>query len=103
VSAERLLREADRAADRLRVVGPRMAARTGPDAASLLGRVRAGLQRLADLAADAESRPPLAVPDLAPHALGDQLLVLAHDLAATGSDIAVDAGLEALAELRAAI
>ena len=81
MSADRLERDAERAADRLRVVGPRMAARTGPQAQALLDAVRADLQRLADLAADAEGRPRRAVPVLAAHALADQVLVLAHDVA----------------------
>ena len=75
--AERLL---ERLADRLRVVGPRLAAREGEAAAHLLREVRAGLQRLADLAADADGEPRRAVPELAGHALGDQALVLGHDL-----------------------
>ena len=98
-----LARDAERTADRLRVVGPRMAARTGDDAAAVLAAVRADLQRLADLAADAEARPRRPVPVLGAHALGDQVLVLAHDVAATGSAEAVDAGTAVLAELRARI
>jgi hypothetical protein len=64
------------------VVGPRLAARASHDAASAAGIDRAHdvLQRLADLAADGESRPRREVPRLAPHALGDQALVLGHDV-----------------------
>lgn len=72
---------AARLADRLRVVGPRFAAREGPEAAAVLVDIRAVLQRLADLAADAEGRARRRLPVLAPHALGDQVLVLTHDLA----------------------
>jgi predicted TIM-barrel fold metal-dependent hydrolase len=104
VSADRLLRDAERAADRLRLVGPRMAARSGPDAAAVLTAVRAAIQRLADAGADAESRPRRAVPELAPHALGDQVLVLVHDLAAAGGgQEGLDAGSAALADLRSRI
>jgi hypothetical protein len=108
VTGDRLAREAERAADRLRVVGPRMAARTGGDAVALLDAVRADLQRLADVAAASQDRPSRAVPALAPHALGDQVLVLAHDVLATGEagagdPAAVDAALSVLADLRARI
>jgi len=92
VTAEEVTRELDRVADRLRVVGPRLASRAQADEAAAAGieRARAVLQRLADLAADGESRPRREVPHLAPHALGDQALVLGHDVldaarAATGA------------------
>ncbi len=100
---DRLLREADRAADRLRVVGPRMAARTGDEAAALLDAVRADLQRLADVGADAEQRPHRDVPVLEAHALADQVLVLAHDVARTADPDAAHVALAVLAELRARI
>jgi hypothetical protein len=82
VTAEEVTRELGRVADRLRVVGPRLAARSGQDDASAagIGRAREVLQRLADLAADGESRSRREVPHLAPHALGDQALVLGHDV-----------------------
>ncbi len=49
--------------------------------------VRAELQHLADAAADAEGRERRPVPELAPHAWGDQLTVLVTDaLAALGPD-----------------
>jgi hypothetical protein len=73
-------RRLERLADRLRVVGPRLAAREGEPAQELLTRIRAGLQRIADLAADADGEPRRRVPDLAAHALGDQALVLGLDL-----------------------
>jgi hypothetical protein len=77
---EEALRSLDRLADRLRVVGPRLAARDGEPARELLRSVRAGLQRVADLAADVDGEPRRAIPELAAHALGDQALVLGHDL-----------------------
>ena len=80
VSDEQAQRRLERVADRLRVVGPRLAGREGPAAEELLGQIRAGLQRLADLAAAADGEPRRPVPVLAAHALGDQLLVLGHDL-----------------------
>ncbi len=85
-----LIVEAERVADRLRVVGPRMAARGSVAADAVLSDVRQVLQVLADLAADGAGRPQRVVPTLAPHALGDQLLVLAQDAAveATADGIA---------------
>ena len=74
------VRRLDRLADRLRVVGPRLAAREGTEAIEMLRAIRAGLQELADLAADADHRPRRVVPELAGHALADQALVLGHDL-----------------------
>ena len=43
--ADELLRDAERVADRLQVVGPRMAARSGPDAERVLADVHALLSR----------------------------------------------------------
>ena len=95
-----LEREAGRVADRLRVLGPRWAARDhAPDAAAVES-VRAVLQRLADLAADAEGAARRTVPHLGLHALGDQVLVLARDAAQAG---ATDAAHDALVELRRAL
>jgi hypothetical protein len=74
------VRQLERLADRLRVVGPRLAAREGPQPQAQLAALRSGLQRLADLAADADGHPRRAVPELAAFALADQLLVLGHDL-----------------------
>jgi hypothetical protein len=73
-------RHLDRLADRLRVVAPRLGGRDSAEAAARLDAVRAGLQTLADLAADADHRPRRPVPRLAPRALADQALVLGHDL-----------------------
>jgi hypothetical protein len=65
--------------------------------------VRLALQRLADLAARAEGRPTRPVPDLGLHALADQLLVLARDVAATGQADALAEADAVLAGLRAAL
>ncbi len=70
----------DRLADRLRVVGPRLAARQSAEAAELIAQVRAGLQRIADLTADADGEPRRPLPVLKAHALADQALVLGNDL-----------------------
>jgi hypothetical protein len=99
-AADELVRDAERVADRLQVVGPRMAARSGPDAEQVLAGVRALLSRLADLAADAEGLPRRELPVLAPHALADQLLVLAHDLARTGDAAALGSGRALLGDLK---
>jgi hypothetical protein len=81
---EQLGREAERVADRLRVLGPRWANRdVATDAAQVAG-VRSALQQLADLAADAWQMPHHDVPTLRLHALGDQVLVLAHEAAEAG-------------------
>ena len=107
-----LARELDRVADRLRVIGPRYAARDTPESAAALDGVRAAVQRLADLAADAEGVPRRSVPRLAPYALADQVLVLGHDLLAaagphpeksTPADAALSAGHALLVELRRAL
>jgi len=62
VSDEEALRRLERVADRLRVVGPRLAGREGPAAEGLLAQIRGCLQRLADLAATADGEPPRSVP-----------------------------------------
>ena len=112
-----LAREIERVAQRLRVLGPRLAARLGPpgrpaaggaaagelataEARAGLSRIRDGLQELADLAADAEGRRRRRVPELAPHGLGDQVLVLGHDLLAVADPAARAAGARVLAQLR---
>ena len=80
VSHEDAVRRLERLADRLRVVGPRLVARQDPAARDLLAAIRAGVQRLADLAADADGEPRRVVPELAAHALADQALVLGYEL-----------------------
>jgi hypothetical protein len=78
------MRDAERLADRLRVMGPRLAARDGDAAAAALDRIRAVLHDLAAAGADLRGDPAdcrrREVPSLAPHALADQLLVLAHEV-----------------------
>jgi hypothetical protein len=114
--ARELDRELERVADRLRVLGPRLAARArtadpadtadGADGVEegvgALGLVRQVLRTLAELAADVEGGPRRPVPQLAPYALGDQLLVLGHDLLAVtdGHPRERRAGLVALVDLR---
>lgn len=90
-------RELRRCLDRLAALGPGRLVRPGPRAvgAEVVGEgagpapvdvVRPVLQELADAAADLEGGPRRAVPVLRPHALGDQLAVLAADvLAAAGA------------------
>lgn len=114
---EDVLREADRVADRLRVVLPRLLRREDDTAGrELLDRARATLQALADLGAEAQGRRPRPVPRLGPHAIPDQVTVLVHDLvgqapepgafqrpdvAAAAHDAALTRAAEDLARLRA--
>jgi hypothetical protein len=77
---EDAVRRLDRLAGRLRVAGPRLAAREGAEARQTLAAIRSGLQGLADLAADADGEPRRVVPGLSAHALADQALVLGHDV-----------------------
>lgn len=78
--------------------------RKGWDAAAAGGgtrrdALRAAVQRLADLGAVAEGRPPRPVlPPVGDHALPDQLAVMVHDVRQTGDPAAATA---AVAELRA--
>ena len=77
--------EAGRVADRLNVLGRRWSQREhAADVAALAG-VRSALQQLADLTADAAGEPRREVPELAGHALADQVWVLAHDAASAGA------------------
>jgi hypothetical protein len=82
---EELRIELDRVVTRLRVLGMRMSA-DGPrppsaaGTADPVGRIHSVLREIADLAADAECVPRRSVPELAPNAVADQLLVLAQDL-----------------------
>jgi hypothetical protein len=96
-SGEDLAREAGRVADRLRVLGPRWAARNVAADAAAMTAVRDTLQALADLAADAAGAPRRTVPALAPHALADQVLVLAHEAGVSGVQ---QAACRLLADLR---
>ena len=51
-----------------------------------LGAARDAIQRLADMAADAEGQPRRPVPHLHPTAIADQLAVLRQDATAAGAD-----------------
>jgi hypothetical protein len=77
---EEAAKRLDRLADRLRVVGPRLAARQSQEAGDLIGQIREGLQKIADLTADADGEPRRPVPALSAYALADQALVLGSDL-----------------------
>lgn len=63
--------------------------------------MRAALQRLADLAADAEGQPRRRVPDVGEVALVDQLAVLVDDACRAGVEDAVVG--QILTELTAAL
>jgi hypothetical protein len=81
VNGESLLRDAERTADRLRVVLPRLLGRADDaPGVALLAEVRDTLQALADAAAPAQGRTRREVPRIGVHAVPEQLLVLAHDL-----------------------
>lgn len=100
---ERLAVEAERVARRLSTSSP---ARLSPVAA----QVRATTQTLADVTAELAGQPSRVVPEVAVHALGDQVLVLAQDLAeevrrgqADGAGDAAARGAKALTALRRAL
>ena len=95
-----VLRAAERLADRLRMLGPRWAARDNPADAASAAAVRDALQRLADLAARAEGEPRRPVPDIGLHALADQLLVLARDATTAGDGATLDEAAGIFDELR---
>jgi hypothetical protein len=97
--------ELRRVTGRLAALGPARLARPVEDGPVPAARVRPVLQDLADEAARLEGRAARPVPELAPHALGDQLVVLTHDvLAASGDDEAVVDGLhDRLVALRRAL
>jgi hypothetical protein len=61
------------------------------------------IQRLADLAAGAEGRPPLPVPRLSDLTLPDQLRVMADDLAAAASPETLTAAAADVEEVRRAL
>ncbi len=98
-----VMRAAERLADRLRMLGPRWAARSNPADEGPAAAVRGGLQRLADAAATAEGEPHRPVPDIGLHALADQLLLLTRDATATGNPAALDAAARTVDELRSAL
>jgi hypothetical protein len=83
VIGESLLKDADRVADRLRTMLPRLLGRTDDRAGrELLAAARTTLQALADAAATAQGRTARAVPEVRVLAVPDQLLLLAHELVA---------------------
>lgn len=82
------------------MVAPRLAARSGAEAEQELAGIRTALQQLADLAADAEQRPRRPVPELGPHALADQLVVLGRDVAVFCDEPALADAQELLVALR---
>jgi len=65
--------------------------------------VAAVVQRLADVAADAEGRPHRAVPRLAGVNPADQLTVMVDDVLRTGDPAALRTAADELAALRAAL
>jgi hypothetical protein len=96
-------RELRRVADRLRVAGPRLAARGTPPALQTLAQVREALQHLADVAAAAAGEPVQPVPVLGAHALADQVLVLGQELLAgpaAGTDVRRARAVKALTAIR---
>ena len=95
-----VMRAAERLADRLRMLGPRWAARDNPGDAPPAAAVRNALQRLADLAARAEGEPSRPVPDIGLHALADQLLVLSRDATSAGDGETLDEAARTVDELR---
>ena len=95
-----VMRAAERVADRLRMLGPRWAARNNSGDAASAAAVRDALQRLADLAARAEGEPSRPVPDIGLHALADQLLVLARDAIAAGDGATLEEAARTVDELR---
>jgi hypothetical protein len=97
---DELLVELDRVTDRLRVMVPRLIARATPQADRVLADLRAALQVLADLAADGEGRSRRPVPELAPHALADQLTVLGRDVATGCPEPALEQARDLLVDLR---
>jgi hypothetical protein len=98
-----VMRAAERLADRLRMLGPRWAARGNAADAAPVAAVRDVLQRLADLAARAEGEPCRPVPDIGLHALADQLLVLARDATAAGDPATLDEAARTVDELRSSL
>jgi hypothetical protein len=62
--------------------------------------VHHAVQRLADLAADAEGRPPRPVPRLDDRVLPDQLAVMAREVVETGDPATTGAALSELTALR---
>jgi hypothetical protein len=80
VDPERLGREVERLADRLRTLSDVRLARALPPYASRADAARAVVQLLADGAAGLEGRPVREVPRLPDLAVGDQVAVTGTDL-----------------------
>ncbi|MEN3359334.1 MAG: hypothetical protein V7637_3316 [Mycobacteriales bacterium] len=79
-------------------------AATGATARTRADATHQAVQRLADLAAAVEGRPPLAVPRLfGDLALPDQLAVMVHDVRRTGDPAAIRTAAAELDALRAAL
>ncbi|HEX5533012.1 MAG TPA: hypothetical protein VFX33_04650 [Actinomycetales bacterium] len=81
-------RELRRVVERIVSLGPARLARPSEhlDGDTPEQRVRRVAQWLADRAAALERRPRVVVPDVAPHALGDQIAVLARDVLMAAPD-----------------
>jgi hypothetical protein len=77
--------------------------RGGAAAGSRADAVHRTVQRLADLAAAAERRPPRQVPRLDDRILPDQLAVMAHDIDRSGDPATRRAALAELTALRIAL
>ena len=65
--------------------------------------VRAAVQALADLAADAEGEPRRPLPRLATHGVGDQLAVVGGDVLQFGDAAALAAAHQVIVEMRRAL
>ena len=77
-------RELRRVVERLAALGPQRVTRPAPDAGTPADLVRAELRALAVEAAALRGDDHREVPELKPHALGDQLAVLVHEALAAG-------------------
>jgi hypothetical protein len=85
------------------VAADRRGARTRAGRPTRADVAAAVVQRLADVAADAEGRPHRAVPRLAGVNPADQLMVMVDDVLRTGDPAALRAAATELAALRAAL
>jgi len=111
VDPERLAREVERLADRLRTLSDVRLARPLPPYATRADAARAVVQLLADHAAGLEGRPSREVPRLTDLAVGDQVAVTGTDLVVAATEswpsepavVAVTAAVNACRELRLAL
>ncbi|KDN83207.1 hypothetical protein [Kitasatospora cheerisanensis] len=99
-TADRLTAAVDRLADRFRAMPQSRLLGAVPDHPSRAAAALALAGRLADAARALEGLPPLPVPDCGVFAVGDQLAVTGHDLAAAAAD-RPEALAAALADLEA--